>query len=186
MFEKLLEWDQETLIYLNNLGAKQFDSFWLITTNFLTWIPLFLFMIILLFRMYNRKEGFWVFLSFLSMLIIVTIIIFFTKEYFGRLRPVNDSGLHNLLRVLIKPSDYSFISGHAASSFSIATLTMLYLKRKMKWSYLLLIWPILFSFSRMYLGVHYPLDILAGMLIGILSGWVFYRMHQKFIAPYIM
>ncbi|TMM56128.1 phosphatase PAP2 family protein [Maribacter algarum] len=186
MFEKLVEWDKQTLIYLNNLGSEQFDAFWLITTNFLTWIPLFLFIIILLYRMYKPKEGFWVFLSFLSMLIVVTGVIFFTKEYFGRLRPVNDSSLNNLLRVLIKPSDYSFISGHAASSFAITTLAALYLKKETKWIFLLLLWPILFSFSRMYLGVHYPLDILSGMLVGTFFAWMFYTMHQKFRAPYIM
>jgi undecaprenyl-diphosphatase len=186
MFEKLLDWDQETLIYLNNLGSQQFDIFWYITTNFLTWIPLFLFISILLFRMYGRKESFWIALSFISMLTFLVVAIIITKESVGRLRPINNADINMLLRTITRPSDYSFFSGHAASSFSIATLAFLYLRKKLKYAYLLLIWPILFSFSRMYLGVHYPLDILVGMLVGILFAYIFYRMHQKFIGPYIM
>ena len=186
MLKKLLEWDQETLIYLNNLGSEQFDLFWLITTNFLTWIPLFLFIILVLTITYGRKEAAWMFLSFISMLVVLTVVIFLTKEGFGRLRPVNDEIFNSLLRILTKPSDFSFFSGHAASSFSIATLTILYLQKKLKWSYLLLVWPILFSFSRMYLGVHYPLDILVGTMVGILFAYFFYWLHQKFTAPYIM
>ena len=186
MIEKLLEWDIEAIIYLNNLGSQQFDLFWLITTNFLTWIPLFLFIIILLFLNYSRKETFWIALSFLSMLMMLTVVIFISKATIGRLRPINDSEINTLLRVITKPSDFSFISGHAASSFSIATLALLYLRNKITRTYLLLIWPILFSYSRIYLGVHFPLDIIAGMLVGIFFAWIFYRMHQKFKAPYIM
>lgn len=186
MLERLLRWDQEALIYLNNLGSEKFDAFWLITTNFLTWIPLFLFILLLIYITYGREQAKWMFLSFLSMLVMLSVAIFITKEGIARLRPINDTSFNSLLRVLTKTSDYSFFSGHAASSFSIIALSVLYLRKKLKWSYLLFIWPLFFSFSRMYLGVHYPLDILVGMLVGLLFAWIFYRMHQKFKAPYIM
>lgn len=186
MFEKLLEWDSQAIIYLNNLGSQQFDIFWLITTSFLTWIPLFIFIGIHIYRNYSSKESLWIALSFVSMLIMLTVVIYGSKGIIGRLRPINDSDINMLLRIITKPSDYSFISGHAASSFSIATLAFLYLRRKMRWTYLLLIWPIFFSASRLYLGVHYPLDIIAGMFIGIVFARIFYRMHIKFKAPYIM
>jgi undecaprenyl-diphosphatase len=186
MFEKLLEWDQQTLIFINNSGSEQFDSFWLITTNFLTWIPLFIFIILLFFQAYRGKEVKWILLSMLSMLVMLAITIFLTKVNVARLRPVNDLELNSALRILTKPMDYSFFSGHAASSFSIAMLSILYLRKKIKWIYILLLWPILFAFSRMYLGVHYPLDILVGSIVGILFASIFYRMHQKFRAPYIM
>ncbi len=186
MFEKLLEWDQQTLIYLNNLGSEQFDSFWLTVTKFPTWIPLFLLIIFLLIRTHSRKESVWIFLSYVSMLLVVTAAIFLAKENVGRLRPINDTSVNTFLRALTKPSDYSFFSGHAASSFSIAMLSILYLRKKMKWIYVLFLWPLLFTFSRMYLGVHYPFDILVGGLVGILFAYIFYRMHQKFTAPYLM
>lgn len=186
MLEKLLEWDQQTLIYLNNLGSEQFDAFWLTVTKFPTWIPLFVVIIFLLIRTHGRKESPWILFSFISMLLFVTAAIFLTKENVGRLRPINDASVNSFLRALTKPSDYSFISGHAASSFSIATLSILYLRKKIKWIYLLILWPVLFTFSRMYLGVHYPLDILAGSIVGVLFAYIFYLMHQKFRAPYTM
>lgn len=186
MFDKLLEWDTQAIIYINNLGSHQFDIFWLITTSFLTWIPLFLFMSIHIYRNYRSKEFFWIVLSFLSMLIMLAIVIFTSKASFGRLRPLNDSEINIFLRFITPASNYSFISGHAASSFSIATLAFLYLRKKLKWSYLLFLWPLFFSFSRIYLGVHFPLDIIVGMFVGVCFASIFYRMHQKIIAPYIM
>ena len=184
MLEKLLKWDRETLIYLNGLGTEQSDIFWLITTNFLTWIPLFLFIIIVLVLTYNGKELLSVALSLSAMLIAVTVAIVLTKSGVGRLRPVNDTDVNTLLRVLTSPQDYSFFSGHAASSFSIITLAVLFLRKKVKGISFLFIWPLLFCFSRLYLGVHYPLDILAGSVVGILFGVIFYQLHLKFSAPY--
>jgi len=186
MLETILEWDQEILIYFNNLGSKSFDNFWLITTNFLTWIPLFLFIIIHLNRGYSKKELRWVALSFLSMLVCLTAAIFLCKYAVGRLRPVNELSLNPFLRVLIKPNDFSFFSGHAASSFGIITLAYLFLRKHLNWSYFLFLWPLFFSFSRVYLGVHYPSDIIVGSLVGIFFASVFFRMHQKLRAPYIL
>ncbi len=186
MWDQLLQWDQQTLIFLNNLGSDTFDLFWIITTNFLTWIPLFLFIIIHIIRCYSKKELKWVLCAFLSMLLFLTIAIFLCKYAVGRLRPINDITINPLLRTLITPSDYSFFSGHAASSFGIITLAFLFLKKRMAHTYLLFLWPLFFSFSRLYLGVHYPLDILAGSITGVFFAWVFYKMHQRFSAPYIL
>jgi len=186
MFEKLLEWDQQTLIYLNNLGSEQFDAFWLITTNFLTWIPLFLFIILLLIQSYGKRELRWVVLTYTSMLVVLTVTIFLTKYGFARLRPVNNETFNTLLRVIRTPTDYSFFSGHAASSFGITTLAVLFLQKEIKGIGFLFLWPLVFSYSRMYLGVHYPLDIFVGTIAGISFAWIFYRMHRRFRAPYIM
>ncbi|MEP3208518.1 MAG: phosphatase PAP2 family protein [Maribacter sp.] len=184
MLEKLLEWDQQALIYLNNLGSEQFDSFWLTVTKFPTWIPLFLLIIFLLVKTHSPKESIGIMFSFIFMLLFVTAAIFLTKENVGRLRPINDASVNTVLRALTKPSDYSFFSGHAASSFSIAMLSIFYLRKKSKWIYMILVWPLLFTFSRMYLGVHYPLDILVGSMVGILCAYFFYRMHQRLKVPY--
>lgn len=186
MLESVLDWDQQTLIYLNNLGSGQFDVFWLITTNFLTWIPLFLFIILILFLNFSRKETYWILLSFLFMLVMLTITIFLTKYNIARLRPINEPSLNGLLRTLSKPTDFSFFSGHASSSFSIVMLGYLYLRKKVKGIAILFLWPILFAYSRLYLGVHYPLDILVGTLVGVLFAYTFYKMHKKIIAPYIL
>lgn len=186
MLEQLLEWDREFLIFLNNLGSENFDGFWLILTKFNTWIPLFITIIILIFWKFGRKEGFWMLLSYVSMLIFLRITVTGVKFAVGRLRPNNDETINALLRVVYDPSSFSFFSGHAASSMAIATLAVLFLRKKLKWIHLIWSYTFLFAYSRIYLGVHYPIDILVGWLVGFLFASLFYKMHQKFKAPYIM
>jgi len=179
MFKRLLEWDQQALIYMNNLGSEQFDLFWLITTNFLTWIPLCILLVILIVHVHGSKQGILMLANFAGMLFLLTAAIFAAKEGFARLRPVNDPEINPALRVIINPSDFSFFSGHAASSFSIVSLAVFFLRKRMKLIYTLLLWPILFSYSRMYLGVHFPLDIIVGTLVGIAFAFLFYKIHFK-------
>lgn len=186
MLDKLLQWDRDIFIYLNNLGSESYDEFWQIISKFPTWIPLFLTIIALLFWKNSYKAAIWMLISNMSMLIILLPTVAVTKSMVGRLRPCNDEAISTLIRVVQQPSDFSFFSGHAAFSFSIATLAVLFLRKKLPLIRLIWIYPLLFSFSRIYLGVHYPSDILVGVLVGGFFAIVFYRMHQNFKAPYIM
>lgn len=185
MLDKLLEWDRETLIYLNNLGIADYDVFWTYVTKFPIWTPLFLFIIFLIFLKNPLRKALWMMLFYTLMVLSVTWTIFFTKQWIARLRPNNNEDINTLIRVLHTPSDYSFFSGHAASSFGIATMAVLFLGNRVKWIYPVLLWPLLFSFSRIYLGVHYPSDILVGAAVGVLFALFFYRLHQRFRAPYL-
>ena len=185
MLEKILEWDRETFIYLNNLGIKGYDLFWITITNFNTWIPLFLVFFILIFIKYTRREAFFVILMILMMIIFVTTITDLIKFSVGRLRPNNDEDINTLIRILQTPSTYSFFSGHSSSSFSITTLVVLFLKNRFKWCWLFYIWPVLFVMSRIFVGVHFPLDIIFGALAGILSALFFYMLYVRLIAPYL-
>lgn len=184
MFELLQEWDKDTFVYLNSLGIEEYDSFWTTVTSFTTWIPLFIFIIFLINWKYTFKQSLWILFYYTLLISTVTVFIFLAKQGIGRLRPNNNEAINSLIRILQNPSDYSFFSGHAAASFSIATMTVLYLKSKVRWIPLLFLWPILFSMSRIYVGVHYPLDILVGAVVGLLMALLFYRIHQRFNAPY--
>ncbi len=184
MFEKLLQWDRAAFIYLNNLGLEDFDLFWTIITDFLTWIPLFLLFITFIFFKYPRREAFFVLLTITSLVVFISVATDLTKDYFERQRPNNVPELEGLIRVLKNPTTFSFFSGHAASSFSITTIVVLFLKRRVKWSWLFYSWPLLFSASRISVGVHYPIDILVGCLVGILVAIVFYKMYTNLIVPY--
>lgn len=184
MLEKLLEWDRDTFIYLNNLGIDDYDLFWTTITNFPTWIPLFIFFIVLVFLKYPKKEAFFVLITVALLIIFISIATDVTKNYVARLRPNNDSDVNTLIRILKTPVTYSFFSGHAASSFSITTLVVLFLRRRFKWSWLFYIWPILFATSRIFVGVHYPVDIIVGTIVGILTAIAFYKMYTNFIVPY--
>jgi len=185
MFDKILEWDRETLIYLNNLGTADTDTFWHIITTFSSWTPLLLLIVFLVYRNYSRKEFFWILISFAMMILFLTISVFMAKEFFGRLRPTNEPEINALLRILREPRDFSFFSGHAASSFAIVGLATFYLGKKVKWAYLFFIWPLLFSYSRLYFGVHYPTDLFVGGTVGMFFALLFYKMHMRFKAPYL-
>lgn len=180
MFEKLLKWDRDTFIYLNGLGTKEFDFFWSAITNITTWIPLFLLLIVLLILKFPKKEAFFKLMTVFGLIFFIIAVTHLTKTCVGRLRPNNTEEINTLIRVLKSPTDYSFFSGHAASSFSITVLVFLFLRKKIKWMVLFFIWPLLFAISRIYVGVHYPLDIIVGALVGILTGIIFYKVYNRF------
>ncbi|RDY58104.1 phosphatase PAP2 family protein [Flagellimonas nanhaiensis] len=186
MLQKLLEWDRETLIYLNGLGVETYDTFWSIITNIATWIPLFVLFLVLLFRKFPRQEAVLKFLTLSGLIAFITSITFLTKTFMARLRPNNSEDINDLLRILKTPTDYSFFSGHASSSLAITMLMYLFLRKRVFWAPLFFIWPLLFSYSRIYVGVHYPTDIMVGALVGIASAIFFYFLYKQFIAPYSM
>ena len=105
----------------------------------------------------------------------------FIKDYFGRLRPNNDPSINETIRILKRPSSFSFVSGHATTSFAVTTFLIITLKKFYRWPQLLLIWPLLFAYSRIYVGVHFPVDIFVGMLLGILEGLIFYKITTSFL-----
>lgn len=186
MLERLLEWDKNTFIYLNNLGTEDYDLFWVITTNITSWIPLYILLITLIFLKYPKKEAFFITCTIVLLLLCVLGLTDITKAYFERLRPNNDIEINSIIRVLKNPPGYSFFSGHASSSFSLSAIVFLFLRKKLSIIWLLFLWPILFAYSRIYVGVHYPLDVLTGAAVGILLGFLFFLFYHKFIEPYIV
>jgi len=173
--DKIIAQDKELLIYLNSLGSETWDGFWMAATNQFSWIPLFALMLFLVFKAYGWKKG-------LVLVVVISLLITFSdqfanflKDSFGRLRPNNNPTINDLIRILKRPSSFSFVSGHATTSFAVTTFLIATLRNYYKYAYLLLIWPMLFAYSRIYIGVHYPVDIFAGMLIGLMIGVLFYR-----------
>lgn len=183
MLESILEWDREAFIFLNSLGIEEYDSFWSTVTKIPTWIPLFLFFGFLFFRKYSKREAFFMILTVLVMVFFVVTLTDLTKVVVARLRPNNDEEINTLIRILRSPTGYSFFSGHASSSFSITTLVYLFLGKHFKWSIFFYIWPLLFVMSRIYVGVHFPVDIIVGALVGVFSAWLFYRLYLRLISP---
>jgi len=94
-----------------------------------------------------------------------------TKDFVGRLRPNNVGHFNGLIWVLQKPTTFSFFSGHASSSFAITAFVFLSIHKFNKWIFLIWLWAIIFALSRIYVGVYYPSDILAGLLIAL----IFYK-----------
>ena len=168
MLRSLRYWDQDLLVWLNNLGTEPYDAFWIFVTQIESWTPLFLFFIGVLLYYYKGKKGLVLLLGGIITFFITLAITDFTKIYAARIRPNNIETLSSVIRVLKNPTSYSFFSGHASSSFCIVVFLVLCIRKLNTWVYLAFIWPLLFAGSRIYLGVHYPSDIIVGALVGSL------------------
>ncbi len=180
MLDPLLQIDTELLIFLNNLGSEQWDSFWFFLTNQFSWSPLFAFLLFLIFKKFGWKNGV---LLLLFLIVLITFSDQFTnliKNTFERLRPCNTEGVIEQIRNFnYKPSSYSFYSGHAASSMTFSFFVILLLRSHFKYIWVLLLFPLLFGYSRIYLGVHYPLDIVSGYFAGMFFGYLFFLLQKK-------
>jgi undecaprenyl-diphosphatase len=177
--EDIIQRDKELLTFLNNLGSEQWDPLWLAITNQLNWTPLFVLVIFLVFRSFGLKRGG---LMIFAMILLVAFSDQFTnliKHTFDRLRPNNDPEIKFLLRTMINPQGPSFMSGHATTSTFFSVFVILLLREKYKFIYCILIFPIVFAYSRLYLGIHFPIDILVGVIIGTVFANGYFWLFQK-------
>lgn len=178
MGEVIHQLDVKYLTFLNNLGTPFFDGFWLAMTNEVTWLPFFVLILLGIYRKFNAETALKVLTYTLLLLAADLIITELVKETVGRVRPNNNRALIHELRILTTPSNYSFFSGHASTSIAVAMFLVLTLRRHFKSIKLLWLWPVFFIYSRIYVGVHYPTDLLAGAAFGILLALVFFKMYQ--------
>jgi undecaprenyl-diphosphatase len=179
MFDSIIGLDKSSFIFLNGLGSEPYDALWLVITKQLYWSPFFLFIFYLLQKKIGWKK-FGYFILFTAILILLTdqtANLF--KTTFQRLRPCNVEELKGIIRVVKTSSSYSFFSGHAANSMATTVFTFLLLKKYYNYSYLLFLFPLIFAYSRIYLGLHFPSDILTGFVFGGAYGVFCYKLYQK-------
>ncbi|MFD1096714.1 phosphatase PAP2 family protein [Salegentibacter chungangensis] len=179
MWDQIREWDRELFVFLNGLGIESYDQFWIFVTNPRHWIPLYIALFIIYFTAYHWKKALFTGLFLLAAFFTTYGLTNAVKNLATRLRPNNNPDLSDLIRILDEPSNYSFFSGHASSSFVVTTFVVLSLREKYRWIYIMYLWPILFVMSRIYVGVHYPGDILVGTLVGVLIAYIFFRLYER-------
>lgn len=184
MWEQLAKWDSDAFIFLNNLGVEDYDAFWIYITIPKHWIPLYVIILLLFFIAFNWRQASIGILFLLLDLFSTVGITDLVKVSVARLRPSNQPLLQDLIRVIQEPHNFSFFSGHAASSFTVTTFVVLVLRRRFQWIYVLYIWPILFALSRIFVGVHYPGDILVGAGFGVLMAILFYWLFKQILDRY--
>lgn len=177
MLEKIIDLDKSLFVFLNNLGSEPFDAFWLLLTKQFNWIPFFLILAFILYKKTGTKQ-------LLVALFTIAILITFTNEITDvvkfnvqRARPCNDEELTGLIRVVKDSDTFSYFSGHAANSMAAMMFLFLILRQHYQYSYLLFLYPLIFAYSRIYLGLHFPLDIISGYVFGSLTGILFYRIY---------
>jgi undecaprenyl-diphosphatase len=179
LIDSIIQKDKELLIFLNNLGSEQWDSFWLLITNQFFWTPFFLFIFYLIFKSFGLKKGGFVILSLIVLVTFSDQFVNLIKDSVERLRPNNDPEIQHLLRHLNNPQSFSFISGHATTSTFFSVFMILLLREKYKYIYFILFFPLIFAYSRLYLGVHFPIDIFLGILTGVLLANGYYYLFKK-------
>ncbi|MCM4160760.1 phosphatase PAP2 family protein [Antarcticibacterium flavum] len=180
MLEKINELDRQLFFYFNNLGNFTWDPFWLLVTEKWTAIPLYALLLYLIFRKFKLKGA-------IITAILIALLITVTdqlgnifKDHFMRLRPCGQEGVMEYARFVAKRCGrYGYFSAHASNSMGVAVFLGIILKKYYHYLiYFLLGWSLLVSYSRVYLGVHYPGDILTGMFIGALFGYLFSLLHN--------
>ncbi|MEM7485801.1 MAG: phosphatase PAP2 family protein [Bacteroidota bacterium] len=181
MLEELIKIDKELFLYLNGLGTPLWDGFWMYlsrTFSFVT-IPIYFFVLFYSYRIFGLKKT-------ILVLLIVTLLIISTEQLsilfkngIARLRPCYDDEIKDATR-LVKGycgGKFSYFSAHAANSSAFAIFFgILFMKKNKLLFFLLITWVLLVSYSRIYLGVHFPLDVLTGIVFGIFFGWLFVAM----------
>ncbi len=176
MLETLLHWDHSLFIFLNGFHTEFLDPVMYFLTQTKPWIPLYIFLSYLIWKVYG-KSCWWAFIAIgLAILFADQFTSTFMKPYFERMRPCYDPDFSDIIHHYGNcSSKYGFASSHAANSFAIATLMYLLLKvhiPQIKWLFL---WAAFFSYTRIYLGVHFPGDILVGAIVGAISGFIAYH-----------
>lgn len=177
---EIAELDRELFLYLNNLGSEQWDWMWIAISDKWMAIPLYALLLFLIFKKFGWKPT-------LVTMIVVALLITATdqlanlfKHGFERPRPCRQEGVMEYARyVAERCGRYGYFSAHAANSTGVAVfLSLLFRKVYPKLVVFLLIWAVVVSYSRIYLGVHYPGDVITGMIIGSIFGYLFHLLRS--------
>lgn len=184
MLEKIIDLDKQLLVYLNSLGSERWDGMWLIITQQGYWAPVFLFVFYLLQKKIGWKQFGWYILFIAVMIALCDQTVNLFKYSFERLRPCNDLEINRMLRIVKTSSSFSFFSGHATNSMASTVVTFMILRKYYKHAYLLFLFPLIFAYSRLYFGLHFPTDILTGYAFGATVGFIVYKLYAKYILKY--
>lgn len=178
MLDKILSLDEKLFVYLNSLGSEAFDGFWLLITKQTTWIPFFLLLLYVIYKKVGQKQ-------MLFLIVFIAVLLLFTdqitnmvKHSFQRLRPCSNPEINSFIRIVQTRTSFSFFSGHAANTMAVTVFLYSIFKRDYKHLWLLFFWPLIFAYSRIYLGLHYPLDILSGYIFGATMGFLMFKLYR--------
>jgi undecaprenyl-diphosphatase len=178
--------DQQLFLFLNSFNSPFWDQVMSVISGTATWIPLYLAILIYLGVKLRKK--------FLVLILIIVIAVTLSdqisvliKNSVHRLRPCHEPSLEGMVH-LVKGycgGLYGFVSSHASNSFMVAMLCLLLIRRRW-FTWFIITWALVVGYSRIYLGVHYPGDVICGSILGMLIGWgifLFYQYIDRMLIP---
>ncbi|HDP74936.1 MAG TPA: phosphatase PAP2 family protein [Bacteroidales bacterium] len=184
MIDYLVKLDTDLFLFLNGLHSPFWDSIMQFASEKLTWLPLYLLLIYLIARKHKWNALWWLLAIAVVVLLADQLSVHLFKNVFQRLRPCHNPDLSGVIHLAGScGGKFGFVSSHAANTFGVAVfLSMLY---KNRWATIgVLIWAAFVSYSRIYLGVHYPADLLVGGLLGSAVGYGVWHLANRLMNRY--
>lgn len=189
MIEHILDWDRTVFLALNFDGGQTLDRFFWIISGKLTWIPFYLLIMFLIWRRYGWKHTLLAAIFMAVAVIAVDQACNVLKDAIAKLRPTHSPGLEGLIHLVRSPDGsyykgymYGSVSAHAATTFAIAAFSSVLIRSRI-FTVIAILWALLICYSRIYIGAHYPLDIIAGAILGTGTGifmiWPFRRLTAR-------
>ena len=174
--------DSKLFLFLNGLHTDWMDKFMVLITDMWAWFPLYILLICWTVKQYG-KRCWWVFLA-IGVVVLCSdqISSHLFKPLFHRLRPCFNKDFEGIIHLPkgLAGGRFGFTSSHAANTFAIAAFVTPVLSKYRPWQAIaLFLWAIISSYSRIYIGYHYPGDIIVGSILGLLVGFVFWKMFQN-------
>jgi len=173
----LEQFDQHLLLLINSSNSPFWDKVMYSISGKLIWAPLYLAILIFLITKYKRK--FLIILIFIILAVALSDqISVLVKNLTQRLRPCHEPALAGLVHLVNNECGgmFSFVSSHATNSFNVAFLSLSFIKKRW-YTIAIILWALIIGYSRVYLGVHYPGDVLCGSILGALIGWSMYKCY---------
>lgn len=179
MLERLLDLEREWFLAINGSHAVWLDHLMLFFSTAWAWFPLLL---VPLYFFIKKRKGWGLILicTILTGVVNVLVTSLFFKPLFKRFRPTQHPLFKDHVRILndyIASGDYGFISGHSTNAFAFAVMSVLIVRNKW-YSFAVFLWAVIMVYSRIYLGAHFITDVIPGILVGSLIGWLLYMIYK--------
>lgn len=185
--DNLIQSDQELFLFLNGLGEPAWDGFWMFMTNKWSSIPLYVLLLVFCLIKLKWKRTVLILVMVALMVTVSDQLSNLFKYGLERLRPCHDPLIEGQMR-LVKSycgGRFGYFSAHASNSFVVVSFFSLIFKGIYKWMpFVLILWGMIVAYSRIYIGVHYPLDVVTGITVGMLIGVLFYSIYRWITRKY--